>query len=78
MFWLKCCPRCKGDLFEQRDQFGSFFTCIQCGLSRDVPAVKEGPLVINVRPASAPVYLTPSEISRQPTPQRPTSQRQAA
>ena len=30
MFWLKCCPRCGGDLYEDSDMHGSFITCLQC------------------------------------------------
>ncbi len=30
MFWLKCCPRCTGDLYEGKDIHGSFITCLQC------------------------------------------------
>ena len=30
MFWLKCCPRCNGDLYEDRDIHGAFIACIQC------------------------------------------------
>ena len=30
MFWLKCCPRCSGDLYEGRDIHGSFVACLQC------------------------------------------------
>ena len=31
MFWFKLCQKCEGDLFESRDSFGPFVTCIQCG-----------------------------------------------
>ena len=31
MFWFKSCQKCKGDLYESRDSFGPFVTCIQCG-----------------------------------------------
>jgi hypothetical protein len=31
MFWLKCCPRCGGDLYDYRDQYGYYITCVQCG-----------------------------------------------
>ena len=30
MFWLKCCPRCSGDLYEGGDIHGSFIACLQC------------------------------------------------
>ena len=31
MFWLKCCPKCAGDLYEDRDLYGSQRACLQCG-----------------------------------------------
>ena len=31
MFWLKSCPRCHGDLFQERDQYGRYVSCLQCG-----------------------------------------------
>ncbi len=31
MIWLKRCPRCKGDLQDNRDIYGRYFVCIQCG-----------------------------------------------
>jgi DNA-directed RNA polymerase subunit M/transcription elongation factor TFIIS len=31
MFWLKCCPRCGSDLYDERDQYGYYIACIQCG-----------------------------------------------
>ena len=30
MFWLKCCPRCNGDLYEEKDIHGSYINCLQC------------------------------------------------
>jgi DNA-directed RNA polymerase subunit RPC12/RpoP len=30
MFWLKCCPRC-GGLYDDRDQYGYYIACVQCG-----------------------------------------------
>ncbi len=36
MFWFKQCPRCSGDLYNSRDCFGPFITCLQCGLNKDV------------------------------------------
>jgi predicted nucleic-acid-binding Zn-ribbon protein len=35
-FHLKKCPRCTGDLYFDKDQFGPFVTCLQCGYSRDL------------------------------------------
>jgi len=31
MFYLKACPRCKGDVHPDRDSYGSFHKCLQCG-----------------------------------------------
>lgn len=31
MIWLKCCPHCNGDLNENRDEYGPYTSCIQCG-----------------------------------------------
>ena len=35
---LKACPRCqRGDIYRDRDQYGEFWQCIQCGWMRDLP-----------------------------------------
>ena len=32
MTWLRSCPRCgAGDVTENRDMYGSFVLCVQCG-----------------------------------------------
>jgi len=31
MFWLKSCPRCHGDLYDNKDIYGSYIDCFQCG-----------------------------------------------
>lgn len=31
MYWLKACPRCLGDLREEKDVHGLYVACIQCG-----------------------------------------------
>ena len=30
MFWLKSCPRCNGDLYENHDIHGTYVACLQC------------------------------------------------
>jgi len=37
MLFLKCCPRCKGDVYLNKDTYGHFVECLQCGFSRDLP-----------------------------------------
>ena len=31
MFWLGGCSKCNGDLYEDRDHYGTYIACIQCG-----------------------------------------------
>lgn len=31
MFWLKCCPRCGGALYDGMDIYGRYIACLQCG-----------------------------------------------
>lgn len=31
MFYFKACPKCKGDMHLDRDAYGSYRKCIQCG-----------------------------------------------
>lgn len=31
MMWLKACPRCRGDLFKERNVGDSSMVCLQCG-----------------------------------------------
>ncbi len=31
MYWLKACPRCQGDLHAEKDLYGAYVVCIQCG-----------------------------------------------
>ena len=31
MLWLKSCPKCRGDLQQRNDQYGSYVACLQCG-----------------------------------------------
>ena len=40
MFHLKGCPKCRGDLFFEKDFYGSYFRCLQCGLMMDVVDVQ--------------------------------------
>ena len=34
------CPRCKnGEVFMDRDQYGWYQSCLQCGYTRDLPDI---------------------------------------
>ena len=39
MMMFKACPRCKGDIEIRRDVYGRYAQCIQCGHTRDLPAL---------------------------------------
>jgi len=39
MLRLKSCPKCHGDVRFDRDQFGWYEQCIQCGFVRDLEPV---------------------------------------
>lgn len=54
MFWLKQCPRCNGDLVAESDHFGSFVSCMQCGLCRDVPSERIDLSEISLEPVPVP------------------------
>ena len=58
MFWFKQCPRCSGDLFEDRDQYGTFITCMQCGFTKDAVDDHQGVLVFTAVPV--PALVAPS------------------
>lgn len=31
MFWLKACPKCAGALYLERDIYGRYLNCVNCG-----------------------------------------------
>ena len=31
MLYLRSCPRCKGDMHSNRDMYGAYKECLQCG-----------------------------------------------
>ena len=37
MLKLKGCPKCHGDLYLNRDMYGKYLTCLQCGYLKDLP-----------------------------------------
>ena len=55
MFWIKACPRCKGDLYESSDIYGTYVSCLQC--ARFLTEEEEGQLKLGTpaRSSSRPV-----------------------
>ncbi len=41
MIRIKSCPRCHGDIRLDRDHYGWFEECLQCGYTRDLRSVSE-------------------------------------
>ena len=41
MFRLKGCPRCEGDILLDRDEYGWYEHCLQCGYQRDLQDIVE-------------------------------------
>ncbi len=35
MLYTKACPRCTGDIKLDRDNYGVYAKCLQCGFNRD-------------------------------------------
>lgn len=40
MLRLKACPRCRGDMHDNRDEYGIYAECLQCGYMRDLEDAK--------------------------------------
>lgn len=36
MVYFKACPRCRGDMHINRDMYGAYRECLQCGYMVDV------------------------------------------
>jgi len=36
MIHLKSCPKCHGDMYLDKDAYGSFRQCLQCGFMKDL------------------------------------------
>lgn len=44
MLYTKACPRCSGDIKLDRDNFGVYAKCLQCGFNRDFHTRREDAL----------------------------------
>jgi hypothetical protein len=42
MFYFKACKKCQGDLTLQKDYFGDFLKCMQCGTLIEVEVRDQG------------------------------------
>ncbi len=46
MLYFKACPRCKGDVHRDRDMYGEYLKCLQCGHMVDLVKI-HGRLTMN-------------------------------
>jgi len=35
-YYLRNCPKCDGDLYKDKDIYGEFLSCLQCGFLKDL------------------------------------------
>ena len=53
-YWLKQCPRCRGDLREEPDIFGEYIQCLRCGYTltqeEETQLIAEGTLKSSTGP----------------------------
>ena len=42
VFYFKGCPRCKGDVYVEKDSFGTYRKCIQCGRMQELELRRPG------------------------------------
>lgn len=48
MLRLKCCPKCGGDVALDKDHYGWYEQCLQCGYLRDLEVIVQ----VGQQPAS--------------------------
>lgn len=41
MWRLKACNRCRGDVFIEKDEFGWYEQCLQCGHRAELQSISE-------------------------------------
>lgn len=58
MIYFGACPKCQGDLALNRDNYGSFFSCLQCGLMHDVASK---PVAVVKPKTKVPAWLSGEE-----------------
>lgn len=63
MIYLKSCPKCHGDLALSRDSYGTFMSCIQCGLMRDID-LNTATTATAREPARVPVVYQEEQLAK--------------
>ena len=52
MLYLKGCPRCAGDIYADRDEYGAYRQCLQCGFVSYPP----NPAPLTLRAANGEIW----------------------
>ncbi|MDP2726427.1 MAG: hypothetical protein Q8P59_02685 [Dehalococcoidia bacterium] len=64
MLWLKACPKCRGDVYPEKDIFETNLKCLQCGyVLNEAERQRIEPLGTSVRKA-APASGNPTTDKR--------------
>ena len=50
MLYLRACPRCHGEMYANRDMYGPYKECLQCGYMVDLETPNS---LLSVSPARA-------------------------
>ena len=51
MLYLKSCPKCRGDMYLEQDNYGRYRQCLQCGFIHDLDA--PAPMIAQVQEVDA-------------------------
>ncbi|MFC1989542.1 hypothetical protein ACFLVW_03135 [Chloroflexota bacterium] len=57
MWKLKSCPRCRGDIYIDKELYGWYELCLQCGYLREMPGMAEAHQHSNKERKEEPVKL---------------------
>ncbi len=49
---FKGCPKCQGDLYLNRDSYGRYVSCIQCGFVKDLSEQAVMPVIQKPEPVA--------------------------
>jgi hypothetical protein len=49
MLRFRCCPKCRGDVMLDKDYYGWYEQCLQCGFLRDLEIIAQ----VGQQPASS-------------------------
>ena len=72
MIMFKACPRCQGDMHQNRDMYGEYRECLMCGYMADL----RKPSLFSMEPIPAPAPVR-KKVSRRPARARTSAIRAA-